>query len=109
MVKQILTAAGFVENETFKATRFVTPPKVTYAVYFDAVRGRGADNLNLIAEHTVTIEVYSYAPDPEAEAEIEAEFDKIGQAYEKSDRYWINEEQLYQTVYTFYYVAKKNR
>lgn len=62
MVKEILTAAGFVENETFKATRFVSPPNVTYAVYFDAIKARGADNLNLIAEHTATIEVYSYTP-----------------------------------------------
>lgn len=107
MVKEILTAAGFVENETFKATRFVSPPNVTYAVYFDAIKARGADNLNLIAEHTATIEVYSYTPDPEAEAAIEAEFDTIGQEYEKSDRYWINEEQIYQTIYSFYYVTKK--
>ena len=104
MVKDILTKAGFIENETFKETRFITPPTTTYAVYFDSVRGRGADNLNLISEHTV----YAYTPDPEAEARIEAEFDKIGQIYEKSDRYWINEEQLYQTVFSFYYVSKKS-
>lgn len=108
MVREILTAAGFVENETFKATRFLVPPKdVTYAIFFDAIKGRGADNLNLIAEHTVTIEVYEYVPDPESEAAIEAQFDAIGQEYEKSERYWINEEQIYMTVYSFYYVSKK--
>ena len=33
MVKEILTAAGFVENKTFKETRFLRPPKETYAVF----------------------------------------------------------------------------
>ena len=36
MVKQILTGAGFVENKTFKETRFLNPPKSTYAVYMDS-------------------------------------------------------------------------
>ena len=106
-VKEILTAAGFVENETFRETRFMSPPKETYAVYFDSVRGRGADNLNLITEHTVTIELYAYRPDPDAESAIENQLDIIGQTYEKSDRYWINEEQIYQTVFSFYYTCKK--
>lgn len=107
MVKQILTAAGFVEGVSFKETRFITPPKTTYAVYLDSFVSRGADDLNLIKDHSTSIELYEYAPDPESEARIEAQFDSIGQKYEKADRIWIDEEQLYQVVYDFEYTEKQ--
>lgn len=106
MVKDILTAAGFVENETFRETRFLKSPSVTYAVYLDSVVRRGADNLNMITEHNMRIEVYEYAPDPAAEARIEAQFDAIGQRYTKDERTWIDEEQLYQIIYSFFYIEK---
>lgn len=106
MVKQILTGAGFIENETFKETRFLSPPKTTYAVFEDSFTRRGADNLNLIKDHDYTIELYSYTPDPEAEARIEEMLDNLGIEYEKSPRYWIESEQLYQVVYTFNFIEK---
>ena len=106
MVKQILTSAGFVEGKTFKETRFLNPPQSTYAVYMDSFTRRGADGLNLIKEHDYTIELYSYAPDPEAEARIETILDELGLEYNKDDRYWIQEEQLYQVVYTFRFIEK---
>ena len=106
MVKKVLTGAGFVEGETFKETRFLKPPKTTYAVYLDSFTGRGADGLNLIKEHTYTIELYSYNKDPEAESKIEAILDALGIEYDKEPRYWIAEEQLYQVVYTFKYIEK---
>jgi hypothetical protein len=106
MVKQVLTGAGFVEGKTFKETRFLKPPKTTYAVYMDSFTSRGADGLNLIKDHNYTIELYSYAPDPEAEAKIEESFDNLGLEYEKDPRYWIQEEQLYQVVYTFNHIEK---
>lgn len=106
MVKKILTEAGFVEDETFIETQFINPPDVTYAVYFDSFTRRGADRVNLLKEHTYTIEVYSEFPDPEAEARIEAILDKYGIEYDKGDRYWIQSEQLYQTVYTFVFTEK---
>jgi hypothetical protein len=106
MVKTILTGAGFVEGETFKETRFLKPPKTTYAVFMDSFERRGADYLNLIKEHSITIELYSYAPDPDAEAKIEAMFDELGLEYEKSERYWIQEQSLYQVIYTFNYIEK---
>lgn len=106
MVKQVLTEAGFVEGITFKETRFLKPPKTTYAVYMDSFTRRGADDRNLIKDHDYTIELYSYAPDSEAEAKIEASFDLFGLEYEKNDRYWIQEEQLYQVVYTFRFIEK---
>lgn len=106
MVKKVLTAAGFVEGKTFKETRFLKPPATTYAVYFDSFTRRGADGLNLIKDHDYTIELYSGKPDPKAEANIEASLDAFGLEYEKEDRYWIQEEQLYQVVYSFNYIEK---
>ena len=106
MVKKILTAAGFIENETFRATRFVKPPRETYAVYLDPYTRRGADGKNLITEHTPTIELYSYKPDPDAEARVEAALDSFALEYEKQECYWIQEEQLYQVTYTFSYIEK---
>ena len=106
MVKQILTGAGFVEGKTFKETRFLKPPQSTYAVYMDSFTGRGADGANLIKEHTYSIEVYSYKADPTAEAKIEKMFDTLSIEYEKSERYWLDTEQLYQVVYTFNLIEK---
>lgn len=106
MVKRVLTGAGFVENKTFKETRFLKPPKTTYAIYMDSFTRRGADNLNLLKDHDYTIELYSYAPDPEAEARIEAMLDELGLEYDKDDRYWIQEQQLFQVVYTFNFIEK---
>lgn len=106
MVKEILTNAGFIEGKTFKETRFITPPKTTYAIYLDAYTRRGADGLNLVKDHDYTIELYSYKPDPDAESKIEASLDELGLAYDKDDRYWIHEEQLYQTIYTFNVMEK---
>ena len=106
MVKEVLTGAGFVENETFKETRFLKPPKSTYAVYFDSFTRRGADSLNLIKEHDYTIELYSYKADPSSEDKIETMFDNLDIEYDKDERTWINEEQLYQVVYTFSYIEK---
>jgi len=107
MVKQILTAAGFIEGETFKETRFLRPPKKTYAVYHDSVNRRGADNLNCITEHNITIELYSQAPDPINESKIEAAIDQVGRPFNKDERFWIESEQLYQTIYTFNYIFKE--
>lgn len=106
MVKQILTEAGFVENKTFKETRFLSPPKTTYAVYLDSFTRRGADDLNLIREHSYTIELYAYKSDPVAETNIEKTLDTLGIEYEKQSRYWLDSEQLYQTIYNFDYIEK---
>lgn len=106
MVKEILTGAGFVEDETFTETQFISPPRSTYAVYHDSFTRRGADSLNLIKDHSVTIEIYSDFPDLGAEAQIEAMLDCFGIEYEKDERYWIQAEQLYQVVYRFNYIEK---
>ena len=106
MVKEILTGAGFTEGKTFNETRFIKPPNTTYAVYLDSFTRRGADNLNLIKEHDYTIELYSHKSDPTAESKIENELDKRGIEYDKAERYWIKEEQLYQVIYNFNFIEK---
>lgn len=106
MIKQILTASGFVEGKTFKETRFIKPPKGTYAIYLDSFTARGADGLNLLKDHDYTIELYSDTPDPEAEGRIEKSLDNLGLEYEKSERYWIQSEQLHQIVYNFNFIEK---
>lgn len=106
MVKRVLSTAGFVENETFRETLFIKPPRTTYAIYLDSYTRRGADNFNLVRDHDYTIELYSYFPDPDAEKRIETVLDELGIEYEKSERYWIQGEQLYQVVYTFNYIEK---
>ena len=106
MIKQILTASGFIEGKTFKETRFIKPPKETYVIYLDSFIARGADGLNLIKDHNYTIELYSDTPDPEAEGRIEKSLDTFGLEYEKSERYWIQSEQLHQIVYNFNFIEK---
>lgn len=106
MVNEVLTGAGFIKNKTYKETRFLKPPAVTYAVYMDSFTRYGADGLNLIKDHDYTIELYSYYPDPDAESRIESSFDALGLEYDKDDRYWIQEEQIYQVVYTFKHIEK---
>ena len=107
MVHNILQRAGFVEGKTYKETRFLKPPTVTFAVFDDTYDVRGADYHNLIEDHSITIEVYEYTPDPEAEQKLEQQFDKLGLEYTKQERYWIQAEQIYQIIYEFDYITKR--
>ena len=106
MVDKLLTGAGFVLNKTYKETRFLKPPQTTYAVYNDSVAVRGGDYVNCIKEHDVTIELYEHTPDKDAEVKIEEQLDLLGLEYEKQERYFIQEEQLYQVIYDFSYIEK---
>lgn len=106
MIKKILTLAGFVENKTFKETRFLKPPKSTYAVYLDSYEAGGADDKILFKAHGSTIELYSYKADPTADERIEDAFNALGIAYTKSERYWLESEQLYQVNYDFEFIEK---
>lgn len=103
MVDKILHGVGIPYTET----RFITPPKAdTFAVYLDEVEVRGGDGVNLVKEHSVSLEIYENYKDPETESKIEANFDAYGIEYTKVSRYWIDEEQLYQVIYEFNYISK---
>lgn len=102
MVNKILTATGL----PYRESRFLTPPKTTYAVYNDSIERRGGDNINLLSQHDITIELYEYKPDSEAEKALEAQLDINGLEYAKESRFWIQQEQIYQVVYDFSYYEK---
>lgn len=104
MVKEILNLAGVVHRRN----RFPKPPAGTYVVWFDYIDTDGPDGLPpSIFKHDVSIEVYALRQDEETEAKIEAALNAYGMHWHRQDRYWIDDEQLYQTVYEFSYVEKR--
>lgn len=103
MVTDILDEAGI----KYRRSRFPSPPEETYAVYTDNVETDGADGLNLMDHHSVTVEVYEPAPDDAAEAAIEAAMDDYGLTWTKQDRYWLQDTQRYQVVYEFEHITKR--
>lgn len=110
MVREILTKAGLVENETFRETRFLRPPNTSYAVFNDSIERGGGDLKALLKHHSVSIELYEYTPDPILEGNVEAQLDEyyalMLDGWTKQERYWLEEEQLYQVIYEFDYIEK---
>ena len=104
MVETILATAGVKHRQN----RFARPPAETYAVWMDDIETDGPDGMPpCIFTHNVTIELYEYKPDAEAEAAIEAAIGAAGLTWTKQDRYWLETEQLYQTIYDFSYIEKR--
>lgn len=104
MVNEILTAAG-IKN---RRSRFVKPPAGTYAVWMDNVTADGPDGMPpRIFSHDVTVELYEDKPDDVAVAALEAQLAACGLHWTKQDRYWIQSEQFYQTIYEFSYIEKR--
>lgn len=102
MVKDILNAIGI----KYKQTRFLKAPSQSYIVYLHDYEVRGADHKNLIRENDITLELYSYSIDEQSESLIEYELNKRNIEYKKQNSYWIDSEQLYQTIYEFNYIEK---
>jgi hypothetical protein len=109
MVNEYLQAAGFVLDETYRHTRFPSPPAgKTYALYFDDITPMGPDHCpGLVRRHDVTVEMYEPEPDDAREEAFEAVLDAAGIEWSKQDRYWLREEQRYQTIYEFFYIEKR--
>lgn len=105
MIKNILTAAGI----EFRQTRFPSSPKGNYVVYQDDVSTDGPDYINLIYIHDYTIELYAPTLDDAdaAEQAIEAAINAVGLPWTKQNRYWLQSEQRYQTIYEFTYREKR--
>lgn len=103
MLDKILSSAGI----KYRANRFPSPPAGTYAVTMDDIDTDGPDGMPpQIFRHNATIELYAPKPDPEAEAALEAVMSAKGLHWSKQDRYWIQSEKLYQTIYEFIYIEK---
>jgi hypothetical protein len=105
-VNSILTASGIPS----KKTKFQSPPKnASYAVWFDGVTLVGPDmRPAMLRQHDITIRVYEYKPDEAAETALEAALDAADVAWDRSDRDWLQEEQLYLTTYTFTFFEKRS-
>lgn len=90
-------------------TQFVHVPKtVPYAVYVDDIACSGSDGAPyMLKEHSVTIGLYEHLDNQEGTAsQIESLLDSYVLEWSKQDRTWFNDEQVYQTVYTFLFYEK---
>ena len=103
MLNDILTEIGIPSRES----RFIKTPAAPFIVYFDAVGARGADSVNLIKEHGISLELYTDKPDELTVAKIENALDVRGIPYTKSERNYIEAESYYQQVFEFDYIEKK--
>lgn len=90
-----------------KEGRFPDPPAVTYAVWFDDVEASGADRLNCIYTHAVTVELYEPTKDEAAESAIESALNEQGIHWTKQARYWLDSIRRYQVIYEFTYYEKR--
>lgn len=104
MVKDIIKLIGV----PAKRNRFAKPPAGTYIVWTDYVETDGADGMPpSIFKHDVSFEMYSPKPDEATEMAIESALSVYGLQWVKQDRYWLDDEQTYQTVYDFSYIEKR--
>lgn len=105
MINTIMRAAGI----PYRRTRYTGTTPAVYAVYTDDVATDGPDGINAIYTHDYTVELYAHNPEEAdtAEANMEKALDAAGKVWSKQDRYWLQSEQLYQTVYEFTHIEKR--
>lgn len=104
MIAELLQNAGL----NARHVRFLKPPAGTYAVWLDDIETDGGDNQKSgIFTHNYTVEIYAPAPDDASERAMENALDAAGIQYMKQDRYWLQNEQRYQTVYDFVITNKE--
>jgi len=94
-IKEILeTGTGF----TWKELRYLKMPPLPYFIYIDDTHTRGADILNNIIEHDLTLEYYNDTKNPSIEKTIEDFLNSNDFSYSKNTE-WLTEEKLFVTVY----------
>lgn len=104
VVDEIFAAAGL----EYKETKYTTPPKRTYFVAFDAETLIGPDLCpGMLREHDITVEAYEPRIDEASESALEAAMTDAGLEWFRSDRTWIQTEQLYMVTYTFKKIEKR--
>lgn len=102
---EILTVAGIAHH---RRGRFLKPPGGTYAVWSDDVTTDGPDGLPpCIFSHDVELEVYEPQPDDAALEALEATMGAAGLHWTRQDRFWIQSDKMYQTIYTYSYIEKR--
>lgn len=95
-------------NLTWKELRYIKSPPLPYEIFIDELVYRGADELNNIIEHNISLEHYSENIDSTNEKIIEDFLDEEELHFEKN-REWLNEEELYVTVYSLETFLEKVR
>lgn len=103
MIKSILDTVEI----PYRETRFIKPPKGAYVVYDDDYSAGGADGLNLIRRHSVTLQLFTTDPGDQEQVVLEAALDAAGFEWEKDAAAWEDQAQRYQTNYYFDYVEKR--
>ncbi len=107
MVNKILTASGI----KYRRGRFTGKLPEKYIVYMDDHDTTpGPDcvpGAPQVVQHDVTVELYTAKPDDAAETAVETAITDADLHYTKQDRYWLQTEQLYQTIYEFTYIEKR--
>lgn len=92
----------------WKELRYIKMPPLPYNIFIDDTVYRGADKLNNIIEHNISLEHYSETIDNENEKIIEGFLNKEELHFDKN-REWLNDEELYVTVYELETVLEKVR
>ena len=92
----------------WKELRYLKTPALPYYIFIDDTTYRGADKLNNIIEHDITLEMYSETIDATGEETIEMFLDSEEISYEKS-REWLQTEEMYVTVYSLENLLEKVR
>lgn len=105
--KTIAAAAGIDTRET----RFAKASSgEIYAVYFESINNIGPDLCpSMLTACTATIELYSKKANNAARAAaiaLEKELNAYNLEWSKGDQIWIEEEQIFQTVYSYTYLQK---
>lgn len=91
----------------FTPVAFNNPPGESYATYNEEITRRGADSMNCITEHDVSVEVYSYDfYDDGAVQAVASALDRHVLEYKKYDTTFINSEHLYCTRFEFSFIVK---
>lgn len=90
----------------FKPVRFLKPPNEPYAVYFDDIVYRGADELIAVTDHSLRIEMYANVISADIELQIENNLINLKLEFDKGERIWLESEQIYMTPYYVNYTTK---
>lgn len=93
---------------TWKELRYLKTPPLPYNIFIDDTVYRGADNLNNIIEHNISLEHYSETIDSANETIIENFLNKEELSFEKN-REWLQEEEMYVVVYSLETFLEKVR
>ena len=82
----------------WKELRYLKTPSLPYFIFIDDVYIRGADILNNIIEHNLTLEYYADKKESSIEKAIEDFLNSEDHTYTKNTE-WLTEEKMYVTIY----------